>query len=135
MSDLMSLTPQKDTIKVELINPVDGKPLSHDKKVMWVERLLPHTGEYKKSQYKRSQKYIKAAQKSGNGGDVDIDLYQAEEDRIEIMAETTVAWNIYFGGEWIKYTPEMAKEIYTKAFWIAEQLQIGENEANVFTKG
>jgi len=132
--DLSSLTPQKDTVVTKLIDPRDGSPLKHDKKQMWIERYLPHTAEYKQAQYKRTQKYLKAAQKAKNT-DVDIDLYEAEKDRVEVMAETTVAWQIYYDGEWVEFTPEKAQEIYTKAFWIVEQLQEEENSADVFTKG
>jgi len=132
--DLSSLTPQKDTVVTKLIDPRDGSPLKHDKKEMWIERYLPHTADYKQAQYKRTQKYLKAAQKAKNT-DVDIDLYEAEKDRVEVMAETTVAWQIYYDGEWVEFTPEKAQEIYTKAFWIVEQLQEEENSADVFTKG
>ena len=132
--DLSSLTPQKDTVVTKLIDPRDGSQLKHDKKEMWIERYLPHTAEYKQAQYKRTQKYLKAAQKAKNT-DVDIDLYEAEQDRVEVMAETTVAWQIYYDGEWVEFTPEKAQEIYTKAFWIVEQLQEEENSADVFTKG
>src|SRR6056297_2396200 len=146
--DLSSLTPQKDTVVTYLKAPADfetteggkkkkykqGDRLSHDGKDFWVERYLPHTSEYKQAQYKRTQKYLKAAQKAKNT-DVDIDLYEAEKDRVEVMAETTVAGEIYFGGEWVEFTPEKAQEIYTKAFWIVEQLQEEENSADVFTKG
>ena len=131
--DLSSLTPQKDTVVAKLIDPRDGSPLKHDNKEMWIERYLPHTAEYKQAQYKRTQKYLKAAQKAKNT-DVDIDLYEAEQDRVEVMAETTVAWQIYYDGEWVEFTPEKAQEIYTKAFWIVEQLQEEENSADVFTK-
>ena len=131
--DLSSLTPQKDTVVTKLIDPRDGSPLKHDKKEMWMERYLPHTADYKQAQYKRTQKYLKAAQKAKNT-DVDIDLYEAEQDRVEVMAETTVAWQIYYDGEWVEFTPEKAQEIYTKAFWIVEQLQEEENSADVFTK-
>jgi len=147
--DLSSLTPQKDTVVTKLTNPqivtkIDeegnqyeepsGETLTHNKKEMWIERYLPHTAEYKQAQYKRTQKYLKAAQKAKNT-DVDIDLYEAEKDRVEVMAETTVAWQIYYDGEWVEFTPEKAQEIYTKAFWIVEQLQEEENSADVFTKG
>jgi len=132
--DLSNLTPQRETQVTKLTDPRDGSPLTHDKKEMWVERYLPHTEEYKKAQYKRTQKYLKAAQAKGKDSG-DIDLYEAEKDRIEVMAETTVAWQLYYGGEWIEFTPEKAKEIYTKAFWVVEQLQEGENSADVFTKG
>ena len=131
--DLNDLSPQRDTVITYLTDPRDGSPLTHNKKKMWIERYLPHTAEYKKAQYKRTQKYVKAAQKSK--GEADIDLYEAEQDRIAVMAETTVGWEIYFGGEWVQYTPEKANEIYTKAFWIVEQLQEEENSADVFTKG
>ena len=131
--DLNDLSPQRDTVITYLTDPRDGSPLTHNKKKMWIERYLPHTAEYKKAQYKRTQKYLKAAQKSK--GEADIDLYEAEQDRIAVMAETTVGWEIYFGGEWVQYTPEKANEIYTKAFWIVEQLQEEENSADVFTKG
>lgn len=132
--DLNDLTPQRETQVTKLTDPRDGSPLTHNKKEMWVERYLPHTEEYKKAQYKRTQKYLKAAQAKGKDNS-DIDLYEAEKDRIEVMAETTVAWQLYYGGEWLEFTPEKAKEIYTKAFWVVEQLQEGENSADIFTKG
>jgi hypothetical protein len=146
--DISNLAPQKDTVVTKLTNPKivtkfddegneykapSGEILTHDKKEMWVERYLPHTDEYKQSQYKRTQKYIKAAQKTNNTN-IDIDLYEAEKDRIEVMAETTAAWQIYYGGEWLEFTPEKAKEVYTTFFWIVEQLQEEENSVDVFTK-
>jgi hypothetical protein len=131
--DIFDLTPQKDTVIVELTDPRDDSPLVHNKKKMFIERYLPHTEEYKKAQYKKTQKYLKMAQKQGNT-DVDIDLYEAETDRVDVMAETTVSWQLYYGGEWIEFSPEKAKEIYTKAYWIVDQLQQGENSTDVFTK-
>ena len=146
--DLSSLTPQKDTVVTYLKAPVDvpttdekgkksvikqGKTLHECGTEMWIERYLPHTSEYKQAQYKRTQKYLKAAQKAKTT-EVDVDLYEAEQDRVEVMAETTVAWQVYFDGEWIEFTPEKAKELYTNAFWIVEQLQEEENSADVFTK-
>lgn len=133
MSDLFDLTPQKSTVVTKLTDPRDSKLLKHDKQEMWIERYLPHTAEYKKSQYKRTQKYLKAAQASGDKN-VDVDLFEAEQDRIDVMAETTTAWHIYFGGEWLELSPEKAKEIYTKAYWIVDQLQESENKADAFTK-
>jgi hypothetical protein len=132
--DLNDLSPQRDTVVTYLSDPRDGSELTHNKKKMWIERYLPHTAEYKKAQYKRTQKYLKSAQQAKDGN-ADIDLYEAEQDRIEVMAETTVAWQIYYGGEWVEFSPETAKDIYTKAFWIVEQLQEEENSADVFTKG
>ncbi len=134
MSDLFDFTPQRDTVVTYLTNPTDNKPLEHDGTQMWIERYLPHTKEYKKAQYQRTQKYLKAAQAKGDTN-IDIDLFEAEQDRTEVLAETTVAWGIYYGGEWVKLTPKKAKEIYTKAYWIADQLQEDENSAEVFTKG
>ena len=133
MSDLFDLTPQKDTVTTKLVDPRDQSPLEHDGHEMWVERYLPHTSEYKKAQYKRTQKYLKAAQKKGDKN-VDVDLFEAEQDRVEVMAETTKSWQIFFGGEWLEFDEDKAKEIYTKAFWIVEQLQEDENTADVFTK-
>lgn len=133
MSDIFDLTPKNDTVVTQLTDPRDGSQLTHEDKGMWIERYLPHTPQYKKAQYKHTQKYLKAAQKAGNK-DVDIDLFEAEGDRIEVLAETTVSWEIYYGGEWVKFTPEKAKEIYTKAFWMVDQLQEDENSAEVFMK-
>ena len=85
MSDLMDLTPQIDTITTYLKDPrlVEKKdeegnsywepsqePLEHDGHPMWVERLLPHTEDYKKAQFSRSAKYINQAQGEGTTQDL-----------------------------------------------------------------
>jgi len=132
--DLSDLSPKRDTVVTYLKDPRDGSDLTHNKKKMWVERFLPHTEQYKRAQYQRTQKYLAAAQQSKEGKS-NIDLFEAEVDRIEVMAETTISWQIYYEGEWLELDTEKAKEIYKKAFWIVEQLQEEENSADVFTKG
>lgn len=129
--DLNTLTPKIDTVKTELVHPSTQEPLKHNKKQFWIERHLPHTKEYKKVKYAITQKYINAAQESGKR---DIDLYEAEVDTIEVMVQTTVGWQLYYDGEWIEFTPEKAREIYTKAFWIVEQLQEKETSVDLFTQ-
>lgn len=148
MSDLMDLTPQIDTITTYLKDPrlVEKKdeegnsywepsqePLEHDGHPMWVERLLPHTEDYKKAQFSRSAKYINQAQ--GEGTTQDFDLYGAYKDQIGVMAETTVGWQIYMGGEWVEFSVEKAKEVYARADFIQQQLKEAEDNAEVFTKG
>jgi len=129
--DLNELKPQRNTVVTKLKHPLTGEPLKHNKKDMWVERYLPHTKEYKKLKYALTQKYMKKAQESG---DSEVDLLEIEQDNISLMAETTVAWQVFYDGEWIEFTPEKAQKLYEEAFWIAEQLQEQENSADVFTK-
>lgn len=129
--DLNELKPQRNTVVTKLVHPISGDPLKHNKKEMWIERYLPHTEEYKKKKYALTQKYLKAAQESG---DREMDLFEIEQDNIGLMAETTVAWQLYYDGDWIEFSAEKAKALYKEAFWISEQLQEKENSADVFTK-
>lgn len=130
--DIFELTPQIDTVVTKLTHPQTGDPLEHEGEEMWIERYLPHTGEYKKSQYSKTQKYLKKSQEAQE--EIQIDLFEAEEDRLDIMVQTTISWKLYYGGEWVKFTPAKAKEIYGKASWIIDQLQVQENNTDVFMK-
>lgn len=129
--DIKDLTPKSNTVKVELKHPQTGEPLKHNKKQMFVERYLPHTKEYKKVKYAITQKYLKRAQETDSR---DIDLFEADMDTFELLAKTTSSWQLYWDGEWIELTEEKAMEVYQEAFWIADQLQEGENSADVFTQ-
>lgn len=128
--DIKDLTPKSNTVKVELKHPQTGEPLKHNKKQMFVERYLPHTKEYKKVKYAITQKYLKRAQETDSR---DIDLFEADMDTIELFAKTTASWQLFWDGEWVEFTQGKAMEVYEEAFWIADQLQEGENSADVFT--
>lgn len=124
--DLNELTPKKQTNKTTLKHPKTGEPLKHNKKEMWIERYLPHTSEYKKVRYAHAQKYLNKKQE-------DISLFEVEQDGLELLVGTTANWQIFYDGQWVEFTKDNARKVYTEAFWIADQLKEDEDSVDLFT--
>ena len=57
-----------------------------------------------------------------------------EEATLEVLAKTTKAWNITYGGEMPKLTVAKAKDIYEEVFWIKSQLEEVVTDSLDFTK-
>lgn len=132
MTDIFDFAIKSDTEKTILKNPNTQEPLLHEETEMFIERYLPHTAEYKRSQYSHMQKYVK-----DGGVEFDpktADLYEMEKDRIEVLAETVSSWAVFYNGEWLPYTKESAVELFNKAPWIVDQLNKAEESIVGFTK-
>jgi len=131
--DLMQFSHKEDTFTTILKSPVDGTTLLHDEIEMYITRLLPHTDKYKKTQYGKLQKYVSISRDKGST-DPEIDLYQAEKDRVDIISQTITDWKLFYEDHWVEFSPKKAKEVFSKAPWILDQLQEGEDKATGFTK-
>lgn len=130
--DLKDLTPNLDDIVVEIKHPATGDALKNDDGTsMTITILAPHSKEYKKAQHEQISKRLKKAQKSKSQ---DVDYSDLEEATLEVLAKTTKAWNITYGGEVPKLTVAKAKDIYEEVFWIRNQLEEVVTDSLDFTK-
>ena len=130
--DLKDLTPNLDDIVVEIKHPATGDVLKNDDGTnMTITILAPHSKEYKKAQHEQISKRLKKAQKSKSQ---DVDYSDIEEATLEVLAKTTKAWNITYGGEMPKLTVAKAKDIYEEVFWIKNQIEEVVTDSLDFTK-
>jgi len=130
--DLNTLTPQKDTVEVVLTHPSTGDTLFNDDKTeMTITVALPHSEVYKKALREQQEKRFKKASKKGKQ---DFSVEEIEESTLELLAKSTVNWDITFNGEKPKFSASKAKELYKDLFWIRQQIDEEVNTTDVFTK-
>ena len=130
--DLKDLTPNLDDIVVDLKHPATGDVLKNeDGTNMTITILAPYSKEYKKAQHEQISKRLKKAQKSKSQ---DVDYSDLEEATLEVLAKTTKAWDITYGGEKPKLTVAKAKDLYEEVFWIKNQLEEVVTDSLDFTK-
>ena len=130
--DLKDLTPNLDDIVVDLKHPATGDVLKNDDGTnMTITIFAPHSKEYKKAQHEQISKRLKKAQKSKSQ---DVDYSDIEEATLEVLAKTTKAWDITYGGEKPKLTVAKAKDLYEEVFWIKNQIEEVVNDSLDFTK-
>ena len=130
--DLKDLTPNLDDIVVDLKHPATGDVLKNeDGTNMTITILAPYSKEYKKAQHEQISKRLKKAQKSKSQ---DVDYSDIEEATLEVLAKTTKAWDITYGGEKPKLTVAKAKDLYEEVFWIKSQLEEVVTDSLDFTK-
>ena len=117
--DLMNFTPKIDDIVVELVlKKPDGTELpitNEDGTPMTITVMAPFDKRSKEIVSRLNEERIAIATKKG---DKKISLNDAEETFIKTLVETTVDWNITWGGEKPVFNKELAKDVYEKAFWI-----------------
>ena len=131
--DLKDLTPNLDDVVIDIKHPVTGEVLKNDDDTdMTITILAPHSKEYKKFQHAQISKRLQKAQKSKSQ---DVDYSDIEEATLEVLANTTKAWNLTFDGENPELTVERAKKMYDEVFWIRNQVEEAAAESMDFMKG
>lgn len=130
--DLSEITPQKDTVEVILTHPSNQETLfNKDGTEMSITVALPHSDVYKKALREQQEKrFAKAAKK----GKQQFSAEDIEESTLNLLANTTVDWNITHKGETPKLTAGKAREIYKELFWVREQIDEEVNSTDVFMK-
>lgn len=110
--DLKNFVPSKDNVVVDL--KINDKPLLNaDKSPMTITVLSPYSKEYKTILNTLTNERIKRLSKE------DKDKVENFEDfSLQLLVDTTVDWNITWETDKPKFDKELAKEIYTDAFWI-----------------
>jgi len=131
--DLMDLTPSSDTVEVTLFHPNTLETLANDDgSDMTVTMYAPHSKEYKEVMHEQTNRRLKATQAKKK---IEFTSQDLEQSTLDLLVKTTKDWNITFSGEQPKFTQAAAKEIYTKVFWLREQLEEAVNNSLDFTKG
>ncbi len=124
--DLLDFTPKTDDLVVEL--EVAGKKLTNpDGSPMTVTVMSPFSAEAKKVTHDLTDERIKKLKQKKNKKNTPEDnaLTSAEVDELNLegLVRTTKDWNITWGGEQPKFSKDMAKEVFTKAFWIKSLIE------------
>lgn len=129
--DLANLKPTKDTVEVEILHPTTFEPLTNeDGSEMTITVLAPHSKEYKAILHEQTNKRLKQAQKTKR---LDVTAEELEDATIDLLAKSTVSWDITYAGEKPKLTLGKAKEIYTEVFWIRAQIEEAVSNSLDFT--
>ena len=132
--DLMNFIPTTDTIDVVVKHPSTYEPLTNeDGSEMTITVYAPHSKEYKAAVHEQTNIRLKQMQSKGNKTNA-ITAEELEVASIKMLAKTTKAWNITFGGEQPEFTVDAAKKLYQDVFWIKDQIEEAVAEAEVFTQ-
>ena len=110
--DLMDFVPSTDNVVVEL-KIKDTNLKNADGSNMTITVMSPFSKEYKKVLYEASEKRLELKDPKPQ----DFEALQLEQ-----MVNSTIDWNITWGGEKPKFSKELALEIYDKGFWIRPQI-------------
>ena len=132
--DLKNLTPTSDTVEVTLVHPNTLEPLMNEgtDREMTITLYAPHSKEYKKLMHEQTDKRIEQMQKRNKAAT--LKAADLEKATIDILAKATKEWDITFDGESPKLTVAKAREIYTEAFWLKDQLEEAISDTLDFTK-
>lgn len=130
--DLSDLKPTSDTITVELKHPIIGEELiKDDGTVMSIEVYAPYAKGYKKVFHEQANKRLKERSKKDK---IDFTYEEIEDGSLELLAKTTVSWNLQLGGANLPFSVGKAKEIYDDYFWIKEQVMEAQSNLENFMK-
>jgi len=120
--DLSEFLPKSDVVTVDLVNPKTKEPLG-----MSVTVHANHTPEFKDVNYA----YIDKAIAKRDAGEV-VSSRDADEGRVNLLAEITVSWDITIDGKKPKLTVEKAKEVYNLLPFIRNQIEAKLEESEGF---
>lgn len=133
--DLMNLIPTTDTVDVVVKHPSTYDTLLNDDgSEMTITMYAPHSKEYKAAVHEQTNIRLKQMQAKGNRNSNVITAEELESASIKMLAKTTKAWNITFGGKQPDLDVETAKKLYSEVFWVKDQVEEGLAENEVFTQ-
>ncbi len=129
--DLTDFIPKTDDLVVEL--EVAGKKLTNpDGSPMTVTIMSPFSPDAKKVTHELTDERIKKLK--GKKKDTPLTSSEVDDLNLEGLVRTTRDWNITWGGEQPKFSRELCKEVYTKAFWIKPLIEDARVETLDFMK-
>lgn len=130
--DLSNLIPTDDTIVVTLKHPITDEPLKKDDgKEMTITVYAPHSAQYKAVVHEQTNKRI---QKAAKGKKITFTAEDIESATLEMLAKTTKDWSIQLNGKSPKYSYGEAVELYSKLFWVKQQVLDAQEDYNSFLK-
>jgi len=131
--DLKSLSATTDNLIVELKHPATKEPLFNDDQTpMTITMLSPFSKEAKAVLHEITDKRLADAAKNGTTKLKAADL---EAFSLESLTKTTSDWNITWDGAKPEFSVDLARDIYTLAFWIKDQIEEAQNLTVGFMRG
>lgn len=119
--DLKNLKPKSNTITVNLYHPVEMEDLG-----LKIELYAPHSEEYRAIQHEHQDRRISKmsrGSKRNRKNDVAVTMSEIEAETIDLMARTTIKWNLTYEDKPLKLSVDTAKEVYKEYFWIKDQIE------------
>jgi len=130
--DLSNLLPTSDTITFTVKHPVSGDPLKKDDgNEMTVTLYTPYSKEYKTAIHTQANKRIQKAQKTKK---VIMTAEEIEQGSLELLAATTKTFDLQLDKKAVKFSMDMAVEIYTKFPWLKDQAIEAQEDNSAFLK-
>ena len=132
--DLKSLSATVDNLVVNLKHPVTKEQLYNDEDAtpMTITMLSPFSKDAKIVLHELTDKRLADASKNGTTKLKAADL---EAFSLDSLTKTTVTWNITWDGVKPEFNVDLAKDVYTLAFWIKDQIEEAQNLTVGFMKG
>lgn len=132
--DLSDLIPKSDTITVFLRHPITGEPIKKDDGTdMTITVYGQHTEAYKAAIHEQMDKRL---EKAAKGRDSKITASEMDATSAELLAKTTVAWNIQFNKKDYEFKIANAIQLYKdpKFAWIKNQVLAEQENFEAFLK-
>lgn len=132
--DLSDLIPKSDTITVTLRHPITGEVIKKDDgSEMTITVYGQHTEAYKSAIHEQMDKRIERAAKNK---DTKVSAAEMDNTSAELLAKTTVDWNLQFNKKDHKFTVANAVSLYKdpKLAWIKNQVLAEQENFEAFLK-
>ena len=122
MFDLKNLIPDDSPVVVHLKHPNTGEDLG-----MTIKVASRHSDAYENYMYARAQARIDQEDTS------ELTLKDMRDESIKMFSALTIEWTLVFDGKTPRVTPKKAEEIYRKAKWVVDQIDVAMSEREAFT--
>lgn len=140
MSDLTDFIPQSETVTITIMNPKEPEvPLKNmDGTDMTVEVYRESTGIYKHAIRDVVNTKLKEAKEATDKASEEETFQRAynltESSTVDLYTKITKSWNITYGGEMPEFSFEKAREVYSQAVFLRDEIDKGLREDTGFTK-
>lgn len=130
--DLAYFKPKSDRVTVELVNPLDRKPLMNpDGSPMTITAYGSHSVEHRKARDE-----ITDAEMAERFEDKEErrfpSISEVRKKSIEVLAKTTIEWNLTENKEPVEFSYEKAIELYNSLEFVFDQVQTKVNDYGSF---
>ena len=128
--DLSNFIPTSDTLTVIIKNPVTDEALMKDDGTeMSVTLYAPHSKEYKAAVHAEANKRIQKIAKTKKNT---FSSEEIEASSVELLARTTKDWDIQMNKKSLKFTVDVAIDLYQKLPWLKQQLLEAQEDYTAF---
>lgn len=130
--DLSYFKPKSDRVTVELYNPLDDKPLMNpDGSPMTITAYGQHSLEHRKARDEITD--AEMAQRFESKEDNKFpSISEVRRKSIEVLAKTTIEWNLTENKKPVEFSYEKAVELYDSLEFVFDQVQTKVNDYGSF---